>query len=133
MKSSILFGRPVLAASLAVGVLSLLAPNATLADGKGASLLMPVKTAGTVIQTPASASRQTAMSCPRCKDGFATVAETNPKGMRLASVKTVPVHLCSSCSTKIASVGAGKAKTDKVTHTCGDSATSQGSCCMASK
>jgi hypothetical protein len=132
MKTSILFRSSVLASCAAVAVLSFLAPKAALADGKGASLLMPAKTLTTASQ-PHNSSTQPAMACPRCKDGLATVRETNPKGMRVASVKSVPVHLCPTCETRISSVGTGKAKTDKVTHTCGNSANTAASCCMASK
>lgn len=133
MKSSIIFSRSILASFVAVGVLSFLASTDAFADGKGASFLMPAKTPGTVIQAQTATGHQPAMSCPRCKDGFVAVQETNPKGMRMASVKSVPTHLCPACSTKIASVGSGKAKTDKVTHTCGNSANSEASCCMAAR
>ena len=130
MKSSSLLSRSVIAAGLAVGILGYLAPTATFADGKAASLLMPAKATVSAAQPQPAAAGQTAMSC---KDGFAKVTDAGAKGMRIGSVKSVPVHLCNSCSTKITSVSSGKARTDRSAHTCGDSASAQASCCMASK
>ena len=133
MKSSIIFRCSVLASCLALGTLGLPAPGAALAEGKGASLLMAGTTVGTAGQPQNSTSRESAMSCARCKDGLTSTLERTHKGMNAASVRTIPVHLCPACVTKIASVGSGKAKTDKATHTCGDTTSSSASCCMTAK
>ena len=116
---------------LTLGIAGVLAPNLTLAEGKGAAKLMfPASTSST--QAQASAENRGLMSCTRCTDGYAKVIDASAKGMRAGSVTRVAVHMCPACETKIASVGAGKAKVDKVTHSCGTSA-AEVSCCMASK
>lgn len=117
---------------VAVGTLGLMAPSLALAQGKGASKLMFAAPRGQT-QTQAVASSRPEMSCPRCTDGYAKVADTSAKGMRAGSMRTVSTHLCTSCETKIVSVGAGKAKTDKIAHSCGNNATVQASCCIAVK
>jgi hypothetical protein len=116
--------RSLFLASAAIGVCGLLVPNLTRAEGKGASRLM----FNAPQSTPASATATPKM-CPRCDDRFTKVVDHSLKGMRADQLKTVAVHGCPACSTTIAPVGAGKAKADKVSHSCA----SQGSCCMASR
>jgi hypothetical protein len=122
--------KSILIGALAFGTLGLLAPTLSLADGKGASKLLPEPSASKV-QTPAPATAQTHMAC--CTDHYVKVADTSAKGMNAGATKTVPAHPCPYCQTKIASVGAGKAKTDKVTHSCGSSASTTASCCVAAR
>lgn len=122
--------RTLVIASLAAGTFGILLPSATLADGKGASKLMKSDTVSATNQ--AVAGKPAAMTCPYCKDVFVTVPERSSKGGQLASMHSVAKHLCPACSTKITTVGVGKAKTDRVDHTCGDSAGSKSSCCTAS-
>ena len=126
MKSTTKLSRSVFVASLAVAALGLLSPNLTLADGKGASKLLfsPSSAAPTVsVKAPAK-------TCPMCVDAYKQAADTEAKGMRAGSVKAVAFHMCPACSTTVTAVGSGKAKTDKVTHSCG---TAQSSCCLATK
>jgi hypothetical protein len=111
---------------VAIGALTFLAPNLTWADGKGASTLMFRAQPQTQVQ---SAPAKAEMSCPSCADVYTKVADTSAKGMRSGSLKTVAAHMCPACSTKITAVGAGKAKTDKVVHSCG----METSCCVATK
>ena len=111
---------------LAIGTLAFLAPNLTWAEGKGASKLMFGPKPQTALQ---SAPAKPAMSCARCTDAYTKVADTSTKGMRSEPTKTVAAHMCPACSTKIASVGAGKSKTDKVVHSCGMAT----SCCVATR
>ncbi len=111
---------------VAISALALFAPNLTWADGKGASKLMFLAQPQTQAQ---SAPAKAAMSCPQCADVYTKVADISAKGMRSGPMKTVAAHMCPACSTKIASVGAGKAKTDKVVHSCG----TETSCCVAMK
>jgi len=115
---------------LTLGVAGVLAPNLTLAEGKGAAKLMFPASASSP-QTQATTANRGMMSCTRCTDGYAKAIDASAKGMRTGSVSKVAVHMCPACETKIAAVGAGKAKVDKVTHSCGTSA--EASCCMASK
>jgi hypothetical protein len=130
MKSFTHLSRSIFLGSIALGVLGFLAPSLTLADGKGASKLMFAPPAQ-VSPAQTAASGKAMMGCQRCTDGYTKVAETSAKGMRAESVKLVAVHQCSSCQTKITSSGAGKAKTDRVIHSCGMSAGQPGSCCVA--
>jgi hypothetical protein len=116
---------------LALGTLGLLTPGLTLAEGKGASKLM---SAASTSQTQAqAASTNPSPMCSRCTDGYSKVADTSAKGMNAGTMRNVAVHLCASCQTRIVSVGAGKTKTDKAVHSCGNTATAQASCCMAAR
>ena|SRR5579864_7892054 len=117
---------------LALGTLGLLTPGLTLAEGKGASKLMSsASTSQTQVQAaPANLSQ---MSCTRCTDGYTKITDTSAKGMNAGTMRNIPVHLCASCQTRIVSVGAGKTKTDKAVHACGNTATAQASCCMAAR
>jgi hypothetical protein len=112
--------------AVAIGALALAAPSLTWADGKGASKLMFGVQPQTQMQ---SAPAKAAMSCPRCTDVYTKVADPSAKGIRSESLKTVAAHMCPACSTKITAVGAGKAKTDKVVHSCG----METSCCVATQ
>src|SRR5215471_20816228 len=100
---------------VAVGMFGLLIPTITLADGKGASKLMAG--AGNSVSQAVSVS-DSSKGCPMCKDGYVMITDRSAKGMKAQTTKATPTHLCTSCSTQITSVGVGKAKTDKVTHTC---------------
>ena len=116
---------------IVLGTFGVLSPSLTLADGKGSSkLLFPEAAPAKVQSVPAKAS---AMACPRCLDVYTKVVDTSVKGMRAERLRMVPAHACPSCQTKITSIGVGKAKTDKVAHTCGTTAGAQASCCMAAK
>jgi hypothetical protein len=117
---------------VAVSALGLLAPTLTLAQGKGASKLMFAAPTGQT-QAQVVASSRSEMPCPRCTDDYAKVANTFAKGMQAGSMRTVSVHLCTSCQTKIVSVGVGKAKTDQAVHSCGMNGKATASCCMAAK
>lgn len=126
MKSFIKSPRSLFVASLALAAIGLLSPNLTLAEGKGASKLMfPASS-----PAPAVSVKAPAKTCPMCVDAYRQAADTEAKGMRAGSLKAVAFHMCPSCSTTITAVGSGKAKTDKVTHSCG---TTQSSCCLATK
>lgn len=116
---------------LALGAFGVLAPSLTLAEGKGASKLMFANSTSQE-QSQAIPANHVQMSCTRCTDGYAKVTDSSAKGMRAAALRMVSVHMCPACQTKIASVGAGKAKADKVTHSCG-AGSSEASCCMAAK
>ena len=118
--------KSILAGSLVLGTLGLMAPSLSLADGKGASKLISPAPA---IQV--SAPKATHMAC--CADRYVQVVDTSAKGMNAGATKAVATHPCPSCQTKIVSTGAGKAKTDTVVHTCGNSASTSSSCCVATK
>lgn len=115
---------------LALGTIGLLTPGLTLAQGKGASKLMFAPASQTQAATVSASARR---SCARCTDAYTRVVDENAKGIRAGSMRMAAVHGCPACQTKIMSVGTGKAKTDKVVHSCGQSSPSQSSCCMAVK
>jgi hypothetical protein len=134
MKTPLNLRRSVFLACISISTAGLLAPSLTLADGKGASKLMfaasgPRTEAQVATVTPDKAM----MNCSRCVDGHAQVVEKTGKGMPVESVKTVPVHLCPACQTRIVSVGFGKARTDQVIHSCASSGMSGRTCCVAGK
>jgi hypothetical protein len=122
--------KSILIGSLAFGTLGLLAPTLSLADGKGASKLL-AEPSDSKILAQASVTSQTHMAC--CTDRYVKVADTSAKGMNAGATKAVPAHPCAYCQTKIVSVGAGKAKADKVTHSCGSNASTSATCCVATK
>jgi hypothetical protein len=120
----------ILVGCFAIGTLGLLTPTLSLADGKGASKLLPSATTSKT-QVQAASRNYSHMSC--CTDRYTQAMDQSAKGMRAGSTKMVPNHGCTSCETKITSVGVGKAKTDTVTHSCGNNATAATSCCVATK
>lgn len=69
------------------------------------------------------------MSCPKCKNVTVT---TVPLGGRGAMTKTSTYvqHLCPGCKTAIETTGHGKAKTDKVVHSCSDCGSTDAYCCV---
>ena len=116
---------------LAIGALGLLTPTLSMADGKGASKLMFSATTSQN-QVQAASRNDSHMSC--CAERYAAVMDQSAKGMRAGSTKMVPTHGCTSCQTKITSVGVGKAKTDNVIHSCDNKGTAAASsCCVATK
>ena len=121
----------ILVGCFAIGALGLLTPTLSRADGKGASKLLPSATTSKT-QVQAASRNNSHMSC--CTDRYVVVVDQSAKGMRAGSTKMVPTHACTSCQTKITSVGVGKAKTDNVSHSCGSNATAAAaSCCVATK
>jgi hypothetical protein len=73
------------------------------------------------------------MSCPKCKDTAATVAEQTFKGVTGAQLKTTTVHLCPTCSTKIVTEGHGKQAKDILVHTCNTCGSKDAFCCVMKK
>src|ERR1043166_9433688 len=103
-------------ACLALAAISLM-PSSGLAQGKGASQLMPLKSLKTVEDLQSvDKGDKIVMSCPKCKDTYVTTVERSFKGMNHEELKTAVVHLCPTCETKIVATGHGKAKTDKLVH-----------------
>jgi hypothetical protein len=132
MKSLLNLRNSIVIGSLTFAVVGILSPTLGLAEGKGASKLMFVAPA---TQSAAASSNLAQGNCTRCTDGFARVPNDSRKGIRAEATRVVAVHRCPVCVTKITSVGAGKAKTDQVSHTCGNinSGISGSSCCMMAK
>jgi len=108
-------------------------PNLTMAQTqvKGAQLLMPIKTVADLQQVEPGDT--ILMSCPKCKDTYATVATRSLKGMRNEELKTEMKHLCPSCTTTIKIEGVGKNAVNKVVHTCNTCGSMEMTCCLMRK
>src|SRR5262249_13535673 len=116
-------------AALAVG-----AGGSALAQGKGASQLMPLRKIQTVEDVQSvDIGDKIVMSCPKCKDTYVSTVEKSFKGMNRETLKTTQIHLCPSCETKFTTVGHGKAKKDKLVHVCKTCGSKDVSCCVMTK
>lgn len=82
----------------------------------GASKLMNIKTVGDI--DALKPGDVVVMACAKCETVMETRIERPPKGASATETK-IAVHGCPGCGAKWETVGAGKAKTDKVTHVCG--------------
>ena len=101
---------------------------------KGAQKLMQLN----AIKTPANAEAvqaddMVAMSCPKCKDRLVTIVEPAAKTGAKPESRVVARHECPGCQRKIVTEGHGKAKTDKVVHTCKNCGSDDAFCCVAKK
>ena len=115
----------------AIAALAML-PNLTMAQQvKGAQLLMPIKTVQDFQQVEAGDT--ILMSCPKCKNTYATVATRSMKGIQNEEIKTVVNHLCPSCTTTIKIEGVGKNAVNKVVHTCNTCGSTEMTCCLMKK
>jgi hypothetical protein len=106
-------------------------PSQALAQEKGAQKLMKVQTVED-LQT-LDAGDVVIMSCPKCKDSYATVVEKTFKGAKPEELKNVTIHLCSSCDTKIVTKGSGKQAKDTLVHTCKECGSKDVTCCAIKK
>ena len=57
------------------------------------------------------------MTCPHCKDDYVVKLTKPAKGTENEKA-VVGTHMCGTCSTKLTTKGAGKAKTEVREHTC---------------
>jgi hypothetical protein len=116
----------------AVAAFALL-PNLSMAQQqvKGAQLLMPIKTVADLQQVEAGDT--ILMSCPKCKDTYATVATRSLKGMQNEELNIVVEHLCPSCTTTIKTEGVGKNAVGKLVHTCNSCGSPEVTCCLMKK
>ncbi len=73
------------------------------------------------------------MSCPKCKDTYVQVVEKTFKAVKPEELKTVAIHLCSACETKLVTKGRGKEAHDVVVHTCKACGSKDVSCCVMKK
>jgi hypothetical protein len=120
--------------AVAVGSL-LCAPLAGSAQApKGAEELIKLKSINTVEALQSVEAGDTiVMSCPKCKDTYATVVEKSFKGAEQDQLKIVAVHLCSACDTKIVTKGHGKSAETTLVHTCKSCGSPDVSCCVMKK
>lgn len=115
----------------AVAALAMI-PTLTMAqDIKGAQRLMKIQKVEDLQQVEAGDT--IVMSCPKCKDTYATVVTKNFKGSQPDEVKTIVKHLCPTCSTTIKTEGMGKNAVNKLVHTCNSCGSTEVTCCLMKK
>lgn len=127
--------RGILSAGLALAVVGLIgSPDTALAQQKGAEKLMQLKPVKTLEDLQSVEAGDTiVMSCPKCKESYATVVEKTFKAASPEELKTVQVHLCPSCDTKIVTKGYGKQAKDVLVHTCKMCGSKDVFCCVMKK
>jgi len=111
--------------------------SAPAADGTakgGAAGLIQLKPVKTVQDLQGIEAGDTVvMSCPKCKESYAQVVEKSFKGSTGDQLKTVQIHLCDGCATKIVTKGHGKSAKDMVVHTCKTCGSKDVNCCVMKK
>jgi hypothetical protein len=135
MKSVDKLMRNITVAVLALAVAALVtAPTTVVAQEKGAQKLIQLKPVKTVEDLQKLDAGDTIiMSCPKCKDSYATVVEKTFKAVKPEELKTVKIHLCDACDTKLVTKGHGKAAKDVLVHTCKTCGSKDVSCCVMKK
>jgi hypothetical protein len=106
-------------------------PSQALAQEKGAQKLMKVQTVEDLQKVEAGDT--IVMTCSKCKDTYTQVVEKTFKAVKPEELKTVGVHLCSSCDTKMVTKGVGKQAKDELVHTCKACGSEDVSCCVIKK
>ena len=108
-------------------------PNLTMGQQqiKGAQLLRPLQKVEDLQQVEAGDT--IVMSCPKCKDTYATVVTKPMKGMQPDQINTVVKHMCPTCSTSIKTEGMGKNAANKLVHTCNACGSTDVTCCLMKK
>jgi len=100
----------------------------------GSAKLIQLKPITTVADAEAVEPGDTVvMSCPKCKDSWATIVPGPGKTGAVPDTKSVMRHECPGCEHKIVTEGHGKAKTDKVVHTCKKCGSEDAFCCVIKK
>ena len=106
-------------------------PNSVLAQEKGAQKLMKIQTTEDLQKLDVGDT--IIMSCPKCKESYATVVEKSFKTAKPDELKTIATHLCPSCDTKVVTTGTGKMAKDTLVHTCKTCGSQEVSCCAMKK
>jgi hypothetical protein len=123
-----------LAMVVLAGLVWLPAPSFAQTKGDGAGKLIQLKPIQTIeVLQSVEAGDTVVMSCPKCKDTYATVVEKSFKGANQDELKKTTIHLCSACDTKIVTKGQGKSAKDVVVHTCKACGSEDVSCCVMKK
>ena len=127
--------RCIVAASLALAVVSFISlPASAQTKGEGAGKLIqlkPVKTAEDLQKVEKGDT--IVMSCPKCKETYATVVEKSFKGVNQDELKTMKIHLCAACDSKLVTEGQGKQAKQVLVHTCKACGSTDVSCCVMKK
>ncbi|MGC3960334.1 MAG: hypothetical protein QM813_21130 [Verrucomicrobiota bacterium] len=120
-------------AGLAIAGL-LFTPGLVSAQEKGATKLLKLNAIKTVADAEAVQPGDTVvMSCPKCKDSWATIVTPAIKTGAKPEVTTVARHECPGCEHKYVTEGHGKAKTDKLVHVCKQCGSEDAFCCVMKK
>jgi hypothetical protein len=114
----------------AIAALALI-PSLVMAQEKGATKLMKLNSVQDLQQVETGDT--ILMSCPKCKDTYATVTTRTLKGASPEEIRTVVKHLCPNCSTTIKTEGVGKNAKDKLVHTCNSCGSADVACCLIKK
>lgn len=136
MKTIKTLGRCIMVASFALAVVGIMSvPGTALAQVKGGEQMMkmlkPVKTAEDL--QALNAGDTITMSCPKCKNTAITVVEKTFKAVKPEEMKTMQIHLCDSCETKIVTKGRGKQAENVLVHTCKTCGSKDAFCCVQKK
>lgn len=118
------------AAALTIITLACL-PSQALAQEKQATKLMKVHTYEDLQKVDAGDT--IVMTCPKCKDSYAQVAEKSFKTGTPDELKNVTIHLCSSCDTRLVTKGTGKQAQNVLVHTCKTCGSENAMCCVMKK
>ena len=119
--------KTILITSLAVAVLAWL-PSPAQAQGGGAYMLKKIQTAEDVQQIEPGDT--IVMTCPKCKDTYVQVVEKSWHAATPDQLKTVGMHLCTSCDTRLVTKGMGKNAKEVLVHTCKVCGSTDVSCCV---
>ena len=112
----------------------LFTPALVSAQEKGATKLLKLNAIKTVADADAVQAGDTVvMSCPKCKDSWVTIVQPSTKTGAKPETTTVARHECPGCEHKYVTEGHGKAKTDKVAHTCSGCGDGSVFCCSTPK
>ena len=134
MKSNGRFGKCLMVSGIVFAVSALVSlPGRALAQdqAKGAQKLMRVQTVEDL--KTVKAGDTIVMTCPKCKDTYTQVVEKTFKAVKPEELKTVAIHLCSGCDTKVVTKGVGKLAKDELVHTCKACGSEDVSCCVMKK
>jgi Fe-S oxidoreductase len=123
--------RRIVAVSLVLAVAGALCALPAQAQQKGAEKLMQLKTVEDL--QALNVGDTVIMSCPKCKDTYAQVVEKTFKAAKPEELKTVTIHLCSACDTKLVTKGHGRQAQDVLVHTCKGCGSKDVSCCVMKK
>ena len=120
-------------AGLAIAGL-LFTPGLGSAQEKGATKLLKLNAIKTVADAEAVQPGDTVvMSCPKCKDSWVTIVTPATKTGAKPETTKVARHECPGCEHKYVTEGHGKAKTDKLVHTCKNCGSEDAFCCVMKK
>ena len=71
-------------------------------------------------------------ACPKCRTVVQTRVKATAKGATIGK-ENVAIHVCPGCGAKVDLSGHGKAKVDKITHTCSHCGSSEAFCSVLKK